>query len=200
MPKLIFLRHADTQKDPSVNTKDWCLSEKGKQQAEDVARLPLMDFVDVIYVSEERKTSLTVEPLLKKLSKKSNKQIDKQKRKRAQKLAAFNEVKRGDKFLTKEEFEAEKVKQLQDLSFPAFGGESGMEALARFKQGIKKITIENTGKTILIVTHGTILNIYFADLLNVHDNLSDRWSKTAFGAVGVVENGVVVQDIVDSIW
>lgn len=182
--KIIFLRHADTEKNPSVNAAEWGLSEKGEQQAMEVSNMLIMSTVDVIYVSDEQKTALTVAPLSEKL----NKEIHP--------LSFFNEVRRGDKFLTKEEFEAEKVKQLQDLSYPAFGGESGTEALARFKQGIEQVTKEYEGKTILIVTHGTVLNIYFADLLDVYTALPDRWSRTAFCAVGVVEGGKVIKDIV----
>ena len=183
--KIIFLRHADTQKDPNLNAALWGLSAEGKRQAEEIANLSIMNEVDVIYVSEEKKTALTVEPLAKKLGK--EKIIP---------LSFFNEVKRGDKFLTKEEFEAEKVKQLKDLDYHAFEGESGKEALVRFKQGIDQILKENIGKIILVVTHGTILNIYFADLLNTYDKLPERWRKTAFCAYGVVENGIVVKDIV----
>ena len=183
--RIIFLRHAETQKDPNLNAALWELSEEGKRQAEEVANLPIMNEVDVIYISEEKKTSLTVEPLAKKLGKK------------AIPLAFFNEVKRGDKFLTKEEFEAEKVKQLKDLDYHAFSGESGKEALARFKQGVVEQTSKkNTGKTILVVTHGTVLNIYFADLLNAYDKLPERWQKTAFCTYGVEENGKVVKDII----
>lgn len=182
--KIIFLRHAHTQKDPNLNAALWGLSEEGKKQAERVANLPIMNEVDVIYVSEEKKTYLTVEPLAKKL------------RKEAIPLSFFNEVKRGDKFLTKEEFESEKVKQLTDLDYHAFDGESGNEALARFKQGINQILKENVGETILVVTHGTILNIYFADLLNAYDKLPERWQKTAFCAYGIIENGKVIKDII----
>lgn len=182
--KIIFLRHADTQKDPNLNAALWGLSEEGKKQAEEVANLPIMDEVDIIYVSEEKKTALTVEPLSKKLDKE------------AIPLVFFDEVKRGDKFLTKEEFEAEKVKQLNDLDYQAFGGESSKEALARFQQGVGQVSKENAGKTILVVTHGTVLNIYFADLLNAYDKLPERWQKTAFCAYGVVEDGKVVKDII----
>jgi broad specificity phosphatase PhoE len=181
--KLIFLRHAHTQKDPLINAAKWGLSEDGKQQAENVLKMSIMEFVDVIYVSEEQKTFLTVEPLAKKINKKP------------QPLSFFNEVKRGDKFLTKEEFESEKVKQLTNLSYAAFDGETGIEALARFKAGIDFVVGENKNKTILIVTHGTILNIYFANLLNAYNELPDRWDRTNFCAVGVVEHGKVVQDI-----
>ena len=111
-------------------------------------------------------------------------------------VSYFNEVKRGDKFLTKEEFEIEKTKQLINLDCHAFGGESGIEALARFKEGVKWVVSQNQGKTILIVTHGTVLNIYFADLLNIHEGLLGRWQKAAFCAYGIVENGKVVKDII----
>lgn len=181
--RLIFLRHAYTQKDPLINAEKWDLSEDGKQQAKNVSEMPIMSFIDVIYISEEQKTFLTVEPLAKKLNKKP------------QSLSFFNEVKRGDKFLTKEEFESEKVKQLTNLSYSAFDGESGIKALARFKQGVEFVIKHNQNKTILIVTHGTILNIYFANLLNVYSELPNRWRRTAFCAVGVVENNKIIQDI-----
>lgn len=181
--KLIFLRHAYPQKDPLINAAKWGLSEKGLLQAEDVSRMPIMDSVDIIYVSEELKTSLTVEPLAKRLNIKPYE------------LPFFNEVKRGDKFLTKEDFESEKFKQLSDLSYCAFDGEKGTDALARFKQGVELVIKENPNKTILIVTHGTILNIYFASLLNIYNELPDRWDRTDFCAIGVVEENKVIKDI-----
>ena len=108
----------------------------------------------------------------------------------------FDEVKRGDKFLKKEDFEAEKEKQLSDLSYNAFDGESGIDALERFKSGILKISEENKGKNILLVTHGTILNIYFANLLDKNNEITDRWKKTTFDAYGITENGKVTKDII----
>jgi hypothetical protein len=49
---------------------------------------------------------------------------------------------------------------------------------------------------VLIVTHGTVLNIYFAECLHVLDQLPERWRKTGFCAYGCVEDGVVTKDIV----
>ncbi len=181
--KLIFLRHAHTKKDPLLNAAKWALSEEGTEQAVLVSGMQIMDQVDVMYISEEQKTFLTIEPLAIKLNKKP------------QPLSFFNEVKRGDKFLTKEEFEGEKLKQLTNLDYHAFDGESGNEALERFKGGIETVTKANPNKTILIVTHGTVLNIYFADLLNSYDELQDRWDRTDFCAIGIVENDSVIQDI-----
>lgn len=167
-----------------MNAALWGLSEKGKVQAQETAKIPVMNTIDVIYISEEQKTSLTAEPIAKILGKEMYS------------LAFFNEVKRGDTFFTKEEFETEKVHQLTDLSYQAFGGESGLEALDRFKKGIFKVIEQNKGKTILIVTHGTILNIYFAYLLNAYKELPERWGRTDFCAYGIIQEGKVVKDIV----
>lgn len=182
--KIIFLRHADTKKDPSLNAALWELSGDGKKQALEISKNPEMLNVDAVYVSEERKTLLTAGPILEKISK------------QAQALALFNEVRRGDKFLPKEEFEVEKNRQLADLSYRAFDGESGIEALKRFEEGIMQVSAINKGKVILVVTHGTILNIYFASLLNLQGKLLERWNKTGFCAYGITENGKVIKDIV----
>ncbi len=182
--RIIFLRHADTQKDPEVHATQWVLSEIGKVEAEQVKDIEVMDTIDVIYTSEERKTELTVKPLAEKLGKITTP------------MSYFNEVARGEKFLSKEEFEKEKSKQLEDLDYTAFNGESGRDALTRFRVGIETVTKGNEDKVILIVTHGTILNIYFAELLGTNDLLPYRWSKTGFCAYGIVENQKIIKDIV----
>lgn len=164
----------------------WELSEEGTRQAKKVSEIIDFQNIDIIYASKEQKTLLTVEPLAQKLHKTIHKD------------GSFNEVERGEKFLTKEEFEKEKKKQLEDLNFHAFGGESGTQALECFKKGFEKVCVENSDKTILICTHGTILNIFFADLLQDFQNLSDRWSSTAFCAYGIVENRKVIRDIIQN--
>jgi len=182
--RIIFLRHADTQKDPNVHAAEWGLSELGAEQAEGVKDIADMQDVEVIYVSEERKTELTVKPLADSLGITPIKD------------GRFNEVARGEKFLSKEEFELEKNRQLEDLEYAAFNGETGNAALARFKEGVEAAVAAHPDKTLLIVTHGTVLNLYFADLLGSFTDLPDRWSRTAFCAYGIVEDGNVTKDIV----
>ncbi len=184
--RIIFLRHADTQKDPEKHASLWGLSPLGTTQAEQVVEQLSNEEIDLVYVSEEQKTALTVAPLA-----------------RARSLpvvvrANFNEVARGEAFLSKEEFEAEKNRQLQDLSYGAFNGESGLAALDRFTQGVDEISKQHQGKTVLVATHGTVLNIYFAHLLGAYESLSDRWGKTGFCAYGITEDGVVVRDIIEA--
>lgn len=186
--QIIFLRHADTEKNPKINASLWCLSEKGKEQAEKTSLFDIMKNIDIIYVSQEKKTALTAKPIADKL----NKNI--------YSLGSFDEVRRGNKFFSKEEFEQEKEKQLKDLNYSAFNGETGIEALKRFKDGILKIIKENAGKKILVVTHGTILNIYFADILKKEAGLKGRWNNTDFCAYGIIEiiqgKEKVIKDII----
>lgn len=182
--KIIFLRHADTQKDPAVHASQWGLSPAGSEAAERLAVDATLMAAQAIYVSEEPKTALTAGPLASALG--IEPVAD----------AAFNEVARGEKFLSKEDFEAEKKRQLEDLEYAAFNGETGREALARFKEGVERAVAAHPGKTVLITTHGTVLNLYFADLLGKNAELPERWNKTAFCAYGVVEDGSVTKDIV----
>ena len=121
--KIIFLRHADTEKDPTVNASLWGLSENGYNKAVEVSKSSVFDDVDLIFASEERKTFLTAEHIAKRLSKE------------IVKLPYFNEVKRGDKFLTKEEFEVEKDRQLGDLSYMLLMG----NRLWRHWRGLKPV-------------------------------------------------------------
>jgi broad specificity phosphatase PhoE len=184
MGKIIFLRHAETEKDPGVNAAQWGLSEEGKRQALGIVDSELMRDIDAIYVSSEPKTMETVRYLAERLS--IVPVVD----------SSFDEVKRGDAFFAKTEFEEEKRRQLADFAYKAFGGESCDEALARFAAGIRAAERDHSGKTVLIVTHGTVLNAYFAELLHAREQIADRWTSTAFCAVGVVEDGVVTKDII----
>jgi len=119
MQKLIFLRHAETEKNPDKPASEWSLSPLGKETAISLLATSEFSDVEVIYVSGERKSKETAEPLSIRLG------IP------ARGHAGLGEVSRGTAFLTDEEFEREKVLQLEDLDYPAFGGETGSEALHR---------------------------------------------------------------------
>lgn len=180
---VIFLRHAHTQKDPAQNAAAWVLSDDGEKQAETFAHDPITQNIDVVISSNEEKSVLTATPVAQKL----NKDI--------LRVEGFNEVKRGDAFLSDEEFEKEKRRQLEDWDHPAQGGETGNEALERFEDGLDKVINENEGKTILIISHGTILNLYFAKIAGEKEAIFDRWKQTGFCSYGIIENGEVVKDI-----
>jgi len=182
--KIIFIRHEEPQKDSNTNASQWVLTPKGLEESDKLSNRKSLQNVQAIYTSSEIKSVQTIEPLAQKL----NLPIIK--------ISDFDEVRRNDKYLTPEEFEIEKFKQLEDLDYPAFGGETANQALKRFEEAIKKIETENPNKNIVVVSHGTILNLYFAKLLDEFENIKERWSNTKFGVYGEVENRKVIRDIV----
>ncbi len=184
MTKIIFLRHAEVEKDPNVNAKEWVLSKEGEKNARKLLGVSELMEADRIYSSSEKKAFLTVKPIADKLQKEIIQ------------LSFFDEVKRGDKFLSKEDFEKEKRLQLENIDYHAFDGESGREALLRFKEGIQKIKEECKEETVIIATHGTILNFYFANILNAQKEIFKRWEKTGFCSYGIIEEGEVIKDII----
>lgn len=181
--KIIFLRHAHTQKDSSQNAKAWVLSDEGEKQAEEFATNEIAQSIDVIYSSDEEKSVLTATSVATKLGKTITR------------VPGFNEVKRGDTYLSDEEFETEKQKQLEDWNHQAQGGETGNEAGARFEKSLEEVVNKHQGETLLIVSHGTILNLYFAKITETIDEIFSRWKATGFCSYGIVEDTDVVKDI-----
>ncbi len=184
MTKIILLRHADTQKDSSAHSSKWLLSKEGQKQSQDLLDNELLQDVDIIVTSTEEKARLTVEPLAKKLGLEPTANDD------------FSEVRRGDKFLSNEDFEREKEKQLTDLDYKAFNGELGNEAFIRFNETLEELVSLNPNKTILITTHGTILNIYLAKRFDKLGQIVERWHKTPFCGYAIIEDGQLIKDIV----
>lgn len=182
--KIIFLRHAKTQADPTQHAKEWKLSDLGYQQAIEFVNNQDAAGIDVIYTSDEEKSVLTAKPIAEKLGKEITR------------IPGLNEVKRGDAFLSDEEFEIEKRRQLENWEYTPSNGESSDEALTRFEKSLKEIEEKNQNKTVLIVSHGTILNLYFAKITGTKNHIFDRWQKSAFCAYGIVENNMVIKDIV----
>ncbi len=182
--RIVFLRHGSVYKDPSTHPKNWTLSSQGIRESQTIADDVFLEDCELLFSSTEAKSQLTIQLLANKLQKEITS------------LAYFDEVRRGEKFLSNPEFKAEKFKQLQDLNYHAFNGESANQALERFKAGVSFVSQQNPGKKILIASHGTILNLYFADLLKVNQQLTQRWSNTSFGVYGVVAGSQVVKDIV----
>ena len=48
---------------------------------------------------------------------------------------------------------------------------------------------------ILISSHGIVINLHFAKVLNQLDIVYDRWKQTTFCDFGIIKNGLVVKDI-----
>jgi broad specificity phosphatase PhoE len=182
--KYVFLRHAETIKDPDTHPKEWLLTPDALQLVNKYTEEGKFNGITKIYSSTEPKAVATGRPISTQLGLEINE------------MENFVEVKREKKFLTDEEFLAQKKKEVENLETVENGVESGGDALKRFEEGINKLESEYNGETILIISHGTVMSIYFAKLLNQLDNAFERWQKLKFCALGSVVNNQVVEDIV----
>ncbi len=182
---IVFLRHAETKKDPNIQVSKWVLTREGEKESEDLARKGFFDDVDVIICSAEHKAYQTASPIAKKL------------RKTIIKEKELNELDRDKgKVLPKEEYDKVKTKILEDLDYASHGWETSRHALNRFRQAVEKIDNKYSYKKILIVSHGTVMSLYFAYLKGDLKNLLQRWKSLRFCAWGIVKEGKVIKDII----
>ncbi|MFX0062282.1 MAG: histidine phosphatase family protein [Candidatus Hermodarchaeota archaeon] len=182
-----FLRHAQTTVDLSRPSKEWVLSEIGIKQCRELASSNIFSKIDVIICSTEKKTSLTAQPFAELV----NKPIFTH--------TGLNEI-GSDKLPLQntQEFEKLRLKCFKNLDYAEYGWESSRNALKRLKSAIGEINTQYTDKTILIVSHGTILSLYFADLLGIINRGTEvfkRWKQLGFCVWGLVINNKVIRDI-----
>ncbi len=180
----IFLRHGETIKDPAVHPKEWKLTPKALTVINEYLNLDIFKQVNFIYSSTENKSIATLKPIANFLSKKI---IE---------VENFVEIGRSPKFLSDEEFLVQKKRQLTEFQVEVDGGESAEHALNRFKEGIGQIEKYYNNKVVLIGSHGTVLSLYFANILNKMDQAYERWGKLPFCAYGVIRDGRVEKDII----
>ena len=180
----IFLRHAETKVNKRVKNSEWSLTENGKMDALDIAKSKFFDDNDVIISSGEEKAYKTVYPLSEKL------------KKAVLREAELNEIMRDHgKFLENEEYiTTMKLCMInKDQSFNNW--ETANKALERFSKKIEEIDSLYTEKRILIVSHGVVINLYFAKILRKLENVFDRAQTNTFCDYGIIQNKRVIKDI-----
>ena len=181
--KYIFLRHAETIKDPNVHPKEWGLTPDALNKIQEYLKKKFFGQVTRIVSSGENKAYSTGVPIANEMGLEITQ------------MPEFSEIGRSGKFLTDDEFLVQKRRQLTELDTEVDGGESGRNALERFKGGIAKLEAEHEGETFLIISHGTVLTLYFAELTGKWTRIFDRWKRLPFCAIGLVENNRVVKDL-----
>jgi 2,3-bisphosphoglycerate-dependent phosphoglycerate mutase len=183
---LIFLRHAKTIQDKTKPSSQWRLAETGKKTAKELATSGIFDDVDIVISSNEKKAYQTAKPFADRISKRIIKISE---------LGELNRDKGG--LLTQENYKRTMVKIFKKSDFEVYKWETSRHALRRFKHAIEKIDKQYHNKKILIVTHGIVMSLYFADIQNIRDNIFMRWESLAFCAWGIVKNGKVIKDVIE---
>jgi 2,3-bisphosphoglycerate-dependent phosphoglycerate mutase len=151
MTKIYFIRHSLS--DLSIrNEIERPLTEAGIDRARKLVALFDKINVDYIYSSPYKRTIQTIEPLS------INKEID------INIVDNFRERKISNNWV--EDFNEYAEKQWSDFSYKLKDGESLSEVQNRNIKSLEKILKENSGKTIIIGTHGTALST----IINYYDN------------------------------
>ena len=183
--KFYLLRHAAIQYNSEKSPSEWHLSPKGEKQVENIIKQNLIPKVDKIICSTELKTRLTINhyaefyqlPIYKD--------------------SRFNEVGSDHLPIDLTLFQQFRKKCFKDfdLHLSINGNESFRDAYYRFQTSITEYT-KLGHNSILIVSHGCILSIFFAMLSEISDNgelIYNNWKNLPFCALGIIENGKIIK-------
>ncbi len=150
MPNLVFIRHSQSQPDPTIPSSQWLLTAEGRRRCELLADLLIHYNLDIIVTSTGPKAIETGELTAQKLGIpcKIIKNLHEHKR---ETIPFFD---------TDEEF-LEAVSSL--FARPGelvLGEETGQEAQDRFAGAVESIMAAYPQENVAIVTHGTVLSLF----------------------------------------
>jgi broad specificity phosphatase PhoE len=183
--KVYLLRHASTQYDSEKSPSEWFLSPKGEKQAENIIKQNIIPKVDKIICSNEMKTRLTI------------KHYAKYYRLPIYQDSRFNEVGSDHLPIDLTLFQQFRKQCFMDfdLHLSINDNESFKKAYYRFQSGITEY-MKCGYKSLLIVSHGCILSIFFAMLSEISDNgefIYKNWQNLQFCALGIIENEKIIK-------
>lgn len=148
-PKLILVKHSLPVIDPEKPAHQWKLSPEGEKRCIPLAQQVAVYQPQLIFSSHEPKAIQTAGILAEKIGLSSLVVDD---------LHEHERPKPG--LLSPQDFE-EKVKAM--FSKPeniSFGNESAAQAQARFHKAVTNLIAQHPEKTILVVSHGTVISLF----------------------------------------
>lgn len=177
MVKMILVRHgySVTNKEKKYTGQmDVPLDERGVEQAEQTAAHVLANYrIDAVYSSDLSRAVETIRPIAETLQLPIHTDVD------------LREVYLGGwqgRFLAE-------VQKEESFQIRSAGGDGDWEKqddfLARCKDVIRKIALENEGKTVLIGTHGGVVNTLMRDWLG--ETASENIKFPGNASISVIE-------------
>jgi broad specificity phosphatase PhoE len=182
--KFILLKHSKTIIDQNLPVSEWELEEEGLKKLNLLLTNPDFKNIDIIYASTEKKAIKTAEVFSK------NHNLD------IKTIDDFRELDRDKgEFGTQNSYLDLVSKTVKNRNQSFNNWETAQRALTRFSNGINKINAKYNNKIILIVSHGIILNLYFADLKGKINQTYEFWLTVDFCDYGIIQNEVIIKDI-----
>ena len=183
---IFFLRHARTQVNTEIHASMWNLSTQGKEDMQEEITQEKFHDIQQIYCSNEPKTIQTIQ----KFAQTQHIPLDTH--------VGFGEIHFAEFQDDIHKFLSMKKECFQHLDEQKYGDESYRDGLQRFMSTLTQLKAENPGKNLLIVSHGTVLSLYFAAMhgrLNDGLDIYQKWQKLRFLAWGCIDDGKVVRDL-----
>src|SRR5262245_8453493 len=151
MSKLILIKHTPPEVDPAVSSEQWHLGEKGRKLCEPLAERLKQFLIGAIVTSAEPKAVETGEELARRLgvATRTHTGLEEHDRRNVP-------HRRSGEFISMMELLFRRPGEL------VLGDETAQEALERFEVAVQNVLWAASGKTLAIVTHGTVMALFLA--------------------------------------
>ena len=183
---LILVKHSLPAIEEDHPAPEWMLSQEGRLRAYKLAGL-LEDFQpEVIVSSPEPKAKETAEMISKKC------QIE------FRVVAELHEHDRSNMpYLSQAAFQTSMHEFFQKPGELVFGSETADQAHARFYQALHGILNEYRNKTVVVVTHGTVISLFVSRLTGSSDfELWSRMGLPSYIAIDLQSNTLIVKETI----
>ena len=181
---LILVKHSIPEIQTARPANTWRLSEEGRSRAQHLAEHLKTFTPEIVVSSHERKAKETAEILASQL------QLD------MQIISDLHEHDRSNvPYLSHEAFQASIREFFQKPAELVFGIETANQAYSRFYRAIHAILNEFKNKTIVIVTHGTVISLFVSRLTGMSDlELWNQLGLPSFIAMELGSSTVIVRN------
>lgn len=183
---LLLVKHSVPEISGDRPANMWRLSEEGRLRAQRLAEEVESFEPEVLVSSDEPKAKETAEILASYL--RLNMQV----------VPNLHEHDRSDvPYLSHEAFQSSIRAFFQEPAQLVFGNETANQAHARFYRAVHSILNENINKTVVVVTHGTVISLFVSRLTGSSD--LELWGKLglpSFVAMDLHSNTIIVKSTI----
>lgn len=152
MNRLILVKHSLPEMVPETPAREWTLSKAGRERCQELVEKVTPYLPDLIVSSLEPKAIETAEILARHL---------------ARPFRTFEGLHEHDRadvgYLEREQFESRVADFFRHPEDLVLGKETARQARERFSRALASVEIEYPNKSILVVSHGTVITLFVTE-------------------------------------
>ena len=171
---LILVKHSLPEIVEGLPAREWKLSEVGKERAQRLADQLLRYQPEVLISSVEPKAMETAEIIAEKLGLP------------VYVVEGLHEHERNNvPFLPKDELQKAVKEFFSKPTELVFGDETAEQSHERFERAVRPVLNYYQGKTVVLVTHGTVISLFVSRLTGIHD--FSLWNELGLPSFVVID-------------